>query len=95
MTRYATIDLQSGYVWWVGEAKHNFHAVELSLKESGDDSPDLEIVEVTYFDDLDSGFTVYKVPEEFDVRDGQDQAEIDATRQHDFAGRFEIRETED
>jgi hypothetical protein len=83
--RFATIDLHSGYVWWVGQADSPAAACARSHADTG--NTPAEFVECVNRD-ADAVYAVYEVPEGFDVDDGQDADAINATQAHPLAGHF-------
>lgn len=84
-TRYATIDLHSGFVWWIGEADSAADACARSHADTG--NTPAEFVECVSRDPA-AVYAVHEVPDGFDVSDGQDSDAINATQAHPFAGCF-------
>lgn len=86
MTRYATIDAHSGFVWWVGEAENPIDACEKSTAATGGDQSvryeerGLNGTGISYF--------VHEVPAGYDVADGQAQDEIEAVEAFRCVGAF-------
>jgi hypothetical protein len=91
MTKFATIELYTGYVWWVGEADDALDACHQSHAESGNDPLDFEEVYESETNDTAGGYAVYEVPADFDVTDGQDANQIAATESHCLVGFFRAR----
>lgn len=83
--RFATIDLQTGYVWWVGQADSAADACARSHAETG--NTPAEFVECASRDAA-AVYAVYEVPEGFAVDDGQDADAINTTQAHPLAGHF-------
>lgn len=69
MTRYATIEYNSGYVWWVGEAADPEAAVIASDAVDPSSAGEHRYVEVYSgrITDSNGGFYVYEVPSGFDA----------------------------
>lgn len=84
-TRYATIDLHSGFVWWIGEADSAADACARSHADTGN-TPS-EFVECASAD-APAVYAVHEVPAGFDVCDGQDADAINATQANPFSGYF-------
>ena len=89
MTKFATIDLNSGFVWWVGEAESAVEACHKSDAENGN-QPDGAYVEISVSEAKSTagGYAVYEVPADFDVSDGQNEEEIAAACSHPLIGYF-------
>lgn len=83
--RFATIDLHSGFVWWVGHADSAANACARSHADTGNTPADF--VEC-FSRDAGAVYAVHEVPEAFDVDDGQDADAINATQAHPLAGYF-------
>ena len=83
--RFATIDLASGFVWWVGDAEDPADACARSHAETG--NTPAEFVACTRTDGA-ATYAVHEVPAGFDVEDGQQAAAIAATEAHPLAGYF-------
>jgi hypothetical protein len=92
MTRYATIDAQSGYVWWVGAADSPADACTRSTKETVGDGAQYESCSSS---DAAVSYFVHEVAADFDVEDGQSQTEIEATEAFPLVGAFRRIEAED
>lgn len=84
--RYATIDLNSGYVWWVGDAESPEQACELSDME-GLDEP-RQFVEVNRSQIDRATYAVYAVPADFTVTDGEGPEQISAVQAWPLVGLF-------
>ena len=82
--RFATIDLNSGFVWWIGDAEDPADACARSHAETG--NTQAEFVECRGTDG--ATYAVHEVPAGFDVEDGQQADAIAATEAHPFAGYF-------
>jgi hypothetical protein len=93
MTRFATIDMHSGYVWWVGDAESAIDACIKSDAEAGD-WPNGEYGEVAR-GDATARYAVYEVPAGFDVTDGQDEAQIAATVAHRRVGFYRAADAQE
>ena len=85
LRRVATIDLASGFVWWVGDAEDPADACARSHAETG--NTPAEFVACTRTDGA-ATYAVHEVPAGFDVEDGQQAAAIAATEAHPLAGYF-------
>jgi len=84
MNRYVTVDTNSGYVWWVGDAES---PEEACTKTDLETNLEASVYEQTNTDHAD-GFFVYTAPANFDCADGRDQASIDAVSAFPRVGRF-------
>lgn len=82
--RFATVDIASGFVWWIGDAEDPADACARSHAETGNTTA--EFVECRGTDG--ATYAVHEVPAGFDVEDGQQAAAIAATEAHPFAGYF-------
>ena len=85
MKRYATIEQNSGFVWWVGEADSPEDACVKSHAEGDREAISFER---KYGNNTAGGYAVYEVPADFDVDDGQDQRQIEATAAFPMVGVF-------
>jgi len=69
--RYATIELNSGYVWWVGEAADPIDACRKSDAESKEDKSGtyrrISRSELSRGGEYGGGYAVYEVPSDFDA----------------------------
>lgn len=83
--RFATIDLASGFVWWVGEADSAADACARSHAETG--NTPAEFVSCRGSDGV-ATYAVHQVPAGFDVADGQDAGAIAATQAYFRVGFF-------
>jgi len=88
MTRYATIDLQSGYVWGVTESADPASAVSAIDAEANMSRP--RIFETTDRRDAYSrgGYALYAVPDALVIDDGQDRATIAAVESARLVGYY-------
>ena len=82
---FATIDIHTGFVWWIGEAESAADACARSHSDTG--NTPAEFVEC-YRADAKAAYAVYKVPAGFDVADGQDAEAIADTQANTFVGFF-------
>lgn len=90
--RYALIDENSGYVWWVGDADTPEAACEKAAWEVNAEDQRYERDQFPHIGQL-GRFHVYAVPQGFDVEDGRDDEAIAATQKHPRVGVYaEIRE---
>lgn len=85
MTRYATIDLNSGYVWWLGDADTPHDAC---VKSDAVSDVYGRSFEDKYGHDTGGGYAVYEVDDSFDVNDGQSRDEIAAAEAFPHIGNF-------
>lgn len=79
MSTYATIDLNSGYVWWVGVADSPEAACAASDAEGGEYGHEYGAITSTEARrSTGGGYAVYAAPDGFAllVQDGQDDDEI-------------------
>ena len=76
-TRYAAIDLHSGYIWGVANAECPENALQIICAEDWTE-PEQNFQSCTAGEAWShNGFEVYKVDDNYDVDDGQNQEEID------------------
>lgn len=86
--RFATIELNSGYVWWVGHADSPEDACTQADEVSGlEPRHHVEISRATMLDGH-GGYAVYIVPEALDIDDGQAGDVIRAVRVHNLVGYY-------
>lgn len=87
--RFATIEINSGYVWWVGDAVDEIDACRKSDAE-GQSQVEGEYRRITASEssNTDGGYVVYEAPAGFDVNDGQDEDEIAAVSALPLAGYY-------
>ena len=83
--RYALIDADSGYVWWVGDAESPEAACTAATLETGGDERTYQRVELRALGD---GYRVYEAPAGFDVDDGQNRTAIERVEAMPFVGRY-------
>lgn len=76
MTRYALIDNPSGYVWYLTDAATPKEACEIADREIGGEPSQYDYVPRFDFSNQ-AGYRVFEVPPGFDIKDGQDEAEIE------------------
>jgi hypothetical protein len=84
--RFSTLGLNSGYVWWVGNADSPTQACEKSDSE-GRNEP-RQFVEVTRSQRDRADYVVYAVPAQLTVTDGQDPEQIKCVESCAFMGFF-------
>lgn len=88
--RFATIELNSGYVWWVGDAVSAEDACKQSDAESG--CPGKSEYRQVSSGEINTGFSVYavhEVPDGFYLTDGKDETQISAVTVHPLVGYFQ------
>lgn len=85
MPRFATIEMNTGYVWWVGQADS---AADACTRSHESTSNTLAKFAECLSRDADAAYAVYEVPEGFDVDDGRHADDINATQAHPLAGYF-------
>lgn len=85
LRRFATVDLNTGFVWWVGDAADPADACARSHADTG--NAPAEFVECASADAL-AVYAVHEVPAGFDVFDGREADEIVATQAHLLVGHF-------
>lgn len=77
--RFATIELNSGYVWWVGDAADE---IDACLQSDAEGQAQIEgeyrRITASEINNTDGGYAVYEAPAGFDVNNGQDEDEIAA-----------------
>lgn len=89
MTRFATIELNSGYVWWAGEADSASDACVMShAVQGGYHSTEWEGISRSEINSTAGGYAVYEIPETLAVDDGQDADTIEAVTACPLAGYF-------
>ena len=76
MTRYAMLDLGSGFIFSVCDAATPIDAANETDRDVGSDPQAYEDVSVSQISGR-SGYAVYAVDDDFGCEDGQDQAVID------------------
>jgi len=88
MAKFALIELNSGFVWWVGDSNTCAGACERADRELG--SIDRKYSKISQGDVRSGagGFAVYAAPEGFDVGDGQHPADIAAVEALPLQGFF-------
>lgn len=87
---FALIDLNSGFVWWVGQADS---AADACMRADADiDQPRGEYHAVTRseINSTAGGYSVKLAPAGFDVQDGQNAAEIAAVDALPLAGFYRL-----
>ena len=82
MTKYATIDMNSGYVWWAGEAMHPVEACKNSDLEGNNEAREFE--EITRSQREHAAYAVYQIPADLSIDDGQDKEQIAAVEASRF-----------
>jgi hypothetical protein len=84
MTRFALIDIDSGFAWGVADAESPAEACRLVDEDFGADGRDYEDHGPDSYADRQGrpGYIVHEVPAGFDVDDGQDKAQIAAVEAH-------------
>jgi hypothetical protein len=94
MTHYATIDLSSGYIWWVGKASTPEQACSISTAEPGGDAGVIyERISASERGN-GSGYAVHEVPADFVCDNGQDAEQISAVKAMPLAGYYNVAATE-
>lgn len=87
--RFVTIELNSGYVWWVGDADDAVDACNRSDAETGNLHPGKwERISASEIRSTAGGYAVHSVPDGYEVYDGRDQSAIDAAKAMPLAGYF-------
>lgn len=84
--RFATLDLHSGYVFWVGDAESPEQAC--TLTDVANHASPHEYEECCAIDRDRATWSVYEVPEGFDVTDGQSGDQIRLVEACDHIGMF-------
>lgn len=78
MTRYALIDNYTGFVWGVTDASDPIEACALVDAETGDTDRQYDTYPARLLErESRSGYRIHKVPDDFDVEDGQNEDEIE------------------
>ena len=90
MPRFATIELNSGFVWWIGDADDALQACQRSDVDTGctDQPGEFIATSLSEIKSTEGGYAVYPVPADYDVQDGQDQEAIDVTAAHRLASYY-------
>jgi hypothetical protein len=84
LPRYATFDLRTGFICWVGDAKDAKDACGKSDLEGG--LPPGEYDRIAQSDVSGGGYAVLVVPAGYEVEDGQNDDAIEALRKHPLEG---------
>lgn len=88
-TTFATIELNSGYVWWVGAADDAADACARSDAETGGEyGRKFDQISRSEINSSAGGYAVYEVPAGFDVTDGQNEEQIAAVEAQRLVGYF-------
>jgi hypothetical protein len=88
MKKYATIDMNSGFVFWAGEADSPEQACTMSDLEAGaQHSPSWKEIRVS--NRHAATYAVYEIPADLEVTDGQDEDQIEAVEQNALAGYYQ------
>lgn len=90
--KFATIDMNTGFVWWVGHADCAADACARSHAETS--HTPAEFVECVSRD-ADAVYAVYEVPEGFDVDDGRSAHAINAAQAYPLVGHFRRSEIDE
>jgi len=87
--RFATIELNSGYVWWVGDADDEIDACRKSDAE-GQNEPEGEYrrIMASEINSTAGGYAAHEVPKGFYLTDGQDQHQISAVTAQPLVGYY-------
>lgn len=85
MTKFATIDLHSGYIWWSGYAADAHAACEHSDATSMVSGRSFDLVHKS---DADHGYAVYAIPDDLEITDGQSREQIAAVEDCRLVGFF-------
>ncbi len=89
MSRFATIELNSGYVWWAGEAASPTDACIMShAVQGGHHSTEWDPISRSEINSTAGGYAVHTIPESLMVDDGQDADTIEAVAACPLAGYF-------
>jgi hypothetical protein len=96
MTRYAVIEINSGYIWAIVNAETALEACAAADRAANSaDRLDGHHYEVGYRGDSNCAYDVRIAPADFDEPDGQDQKAIDAVDAMPRAGLFALVADED
>jgi hypothetical protein len=96
MTRYAVIEINSGYIWAVVNARTALEACAAADRAAGsEDRLDGHHYEVGYRGDANLTYDVRVAPDDFDEPNGQDQKAIDTVDTMPCAGLFTLVADED
>lgn len=90
MTRFALIELNSGFVWWVGDADGAIQACQRSDDDTGNTNRAGEFQPISRgeISSTAGGYAVHLAPAGFDVQDGQDPDAITLTDALPLAGYY-------
>jgi hypothetical protein len=87
-TRFALIELNSGYVWGCYDAASPEEAIKAADRDNGADPVEYERVYKGDCRTTDGGFAVYVAPAGYTVTDGQDHAAITAVEALPLVGYY-------
>lgn len=82
MTKFATIDTNSGYIWWAGEAADAIDACKKSDVEGNNEAREFE--EVPRSHRANANYAVYQIADSLHIDDGQDKELIAAVEASKF-----------
>ena len=89
MTRFATIDLNSGYIWWAGDADSATDACVMSHACTGGyHSTEWAEISRSEINRTAGGYAVYQIPDDLSVDDGQNADTITAVTACPLSGYF-------
>lgn len=87
--RFATIELNSGYVWWVGDAADEADACRKSDAEGGGQTEgQYRRIMSSEINSTAGGYAVHEVPAGFYLTDGQDKNQISAVTAQPLVGYY-------
>ena len=88
MTRFATLDMNSGYIWWSGNADSATDACVKSHACTGNYRTEWAEISRSEINSTANGYAVYQIPDDLSVDDGQDADTITAVTASPLSGYF-------
>ena len=86
---FATIELNSGYVWWVGDAADEIDAcIQSDAEGQGQVDGEYSRITASEINSTAGGYAVYEVPAGFYLTDGQDENQISAVTAQPLVGYY-------
>lgn len=90
LKNFALIELNSGFVWWVGEAETPADACMRADADIDQPRGDYDQISASEIRSTAGGYAVHVAPVGFDVQDGQDREAIAAVSAMPLSGYFRL-----